>query len=188
MIETSHSLGHNGAMTTHFKDLFQQTLARLGQGEHPQLTLEQSTRQDMLIEWGENPNKQVLLACLCLLDHSVKSYPEFNDHIVKTFFHEDDELVIFALGAFCKHTITSFHLKGERLPHHYVENLGKLLGHPSWEVKEWTLRALDELGSQALFLWPEVIRIKPGLGAFLSPKKRTVAQLIEFLKKKYHKK
>ena len=89
-----------------------------------------------------------------------------------------------ALGVARKHIIEARHKDGYRMEMDFLEVLKETLDHEDYEVKEWSLRLIEGLGSQSLFFKEQVLSIKPKLTLF-NEHKKMVKEIIELLEKRW---
>ncbi len=122
----------------------------------------------------------------CLLDNTQNYSDVFTENIYQTFSQlTNPELIVYNLSAASKHIIAFHHKKGERVPFELIETLKELLKNKDAEVLEWTLRTIEQLGSQAIFLKDDIIKSKPGILSLFDKHKKASKQIIEMLEKRW---
>lgn len=167
------------------ENLYQKVIEDLVKGKRPHLEL--STEQIDLIktELQNRSSKKELEPILCILDNSRTLSYEFYPGLLNILKNsKDSELLVMCLGASRKHIIECRHKDGHRMEIDFLNTLKDLLKFDHYEVKEWTLRLIESLGSQSIFLKDDVLSIKPKLTIFNEHKKMT-KELIELLEKRW---
>ncbi|WP_127717390.1 hypothetical protein [Halobacteriovorax sp. HLS] len=127
-----------------------------------------------------------LYKVFCILDNTQNYSDLFSENIYKTFLEVNEpQTIIYNLSAASKHIISYNHKLGQRVPFDLITKLKELLTHKDPEVLEWTLRTIEQLGSQAIFLKDDIINARPGMLAIFDKHKKASKQIIEMLEKRW---
>ena len=168
---------------------FNSTIEKLKNNERPLLKYTSIQFEELNNTWTNllsNENYSELFKVFCLLDNTQNYSDIFSENIFKTFdLTSDPQVIIYNLSAASKHIIAYNHQLGNRAPHDLVMKLKELLSHRDPEVLEWTLRTIEQLGSQALFLKDDIIKSRPGILAIFDKHKKASKQIIEMLEKRW---
>jgi tRNA uridine 5-carbamoylmethylation protein Kti12 len=168
---------------------FQNVISKLKNNERPQLKYSKDEFSKLNEEWTKRINNEdfsQLFKLYCILDNTQNYSDIFCENIFKTFkLTSDSQTIIYNLSAASKHIIAYNHQLGNRVPHELVEQLKELLSHKDPEVLEWTLRTIEQLGSQAIFLKGDIIKAKPGILSIFDKHKKASKQIIEMLEKRW---
>lgn len=121
---------------------------------------------------------------LCVLDHTVTNSPALKNSIIKVLDCNNDESIIYGLNVAKKHVIEGNFKLGKRLEFDFMETLIKLLKHSNPEVVEWTVRTMEECGSQGIFFKKDLVALKPK-GIIFNKHKKATKQIIEMLEKRW---
>lgn len=172
--------------------LFKGIIQKLKNNERPKILLGPELIQQIKLEWSEIISDSKidtvrLQKILCILDNTHSLSTEFQDLIIETLTKvKDAETTIYTLAAAKKHVIEENLKNGVMVPQRMMELLKQLLSHPEPEVFEWTLRTIDDLGPLGLRLREEILKKRPGIGAFFNKHKKNSLEIIDHLEKKFH--
>ncbi len=123
---------------------------------------------------------------LCLLVHSSHPEPAWEPPLLELLRRPlPAELIVYALNAARKHVVLARFKEGKRLDMDFLEILRELLGHPSAEVVEWTLRTVEECGAQGVLLRPQVSGARPPLWSLWRARSRTILELVTLLERRW---
>ncbi len=163
--------------------LYQDILEQLKEGKRPMLELSQNEIDTLVQEWERRCHSpENLRPLLAIFDHCRKEHQEFQALLIKTLQSvQDSETLIFTLSAFQKHVIEFYQKRGLRFPMKILESFKTLLQHQNFEVLEWTLRTIEQLGPQGIVLKESLIMRKPGFLQGLRPQQKIIKQLIEII-------
>ncbi len=126
---------------------------------------------------------------LCIIEHSMSFHPAFEPLLLKILNAEtDSEILVFALNASRKHILSSYQQQGKRVEFSFLEALQKLLYSKSPEVVEWTLRTIEEMGSQGIFFKKDLNNIKPAPWKWFNEHQRSVREIIAMLEHRWSEK
>ncbi len=169
---------------------YQQTLELLKAGKRPLLKFNDQELEAMAQAWNELNQRQAsekeYFPLLCLADHLTRSHESLLAPLIFTLENRSEEdLLVYTLTASFKVVIEECLRKNERIPFSFLNALKSPLKHESWEVLEWTLRVIDQLGQQSILLKSETLQRKPGLLQKLNPKTKNVFELIQMLDKRW---
>lgn len=168
---------------------FSAVIEKLKNNERPLLKYTQEQFEEINSIWTEllkDSNTDELIKVYCVLDNTQNYSNIFEKNIYDVFNSSlSDQIFIYNLSASSKHIINYYHKKGERVPFTLLEELKKLLTHKNPEVLEWTLRTIEQLGSQAIFLKDDIINNKPGMLSLFDKHKKASKQIIEMLEKRW---
>jgi len=156
-----------------FETRYHSLISALKQGRRP-LQKYTSQEQAELLRWGETALAEnlpeQLRQCLCLLDHAERSNPLYTDFLIEILQDQrNDETVIYALGTSAKHIVALYSSRGEKVPLKFRTALLELLKNKNWELLEWVLRIIEQLGNQTLMFIEPVQSIRPSLWQTLPP-------------------
>lgn len=137
----------------------------------------------------DTTNDIELKKVICLVEHSMSFHPPFIEpllHILRT--HANPEILVFALDGARKHILAYHQQQGKRLDFTYLEVLQKLLYSTHPEVVEWTLRTIEEMGSQGIFFLRDFNNIKPPMWKWFNEHNRSVREIIAMLEMRWSQK
>jgi len=165
---------------------YQETLDLLKVGKRPFVKLEDQELKFLAQYWNElntrNAPEADFLPILCLADHLTRSHQALNSPLVYTLEKRKEEnLLVYSLSASFKIIIEECIRQSERIPFAFLKALKTPLNHESWDVLEWSLRVVDQLGAQSIFLKNEVLARRPSLLQKLNPKTKNINELINML-------
>lgn len=169
---------------------YQETLELLKAEKRPFIKLEDEELRFMAQHWNELNSKKAAeldyLPILCLADHLTRSHQDLNSPLVYTLENRKEEnLLVYSLSASFKIIIEECTRQNERIPFDFLKALKAPLAHESWEVLEWSLRVVDQLGPQSIFLKNEVLARRPSLLQKLNPKTKNISELINMLERRW---
>lgn len=123
---------------------------------------------------------------LTITEHSAVSHKEFEAPLLQLLSRQlSDRSMIFTLNCARKHIIAERFKKGQRLNFEFLEVLKSLLHHRSIEVVEWTLRTIEECGSQGIYFLREFDKIKPPPWKWFNAHQRAVREIIAMLENRW---
>ncbi|MAF78554.1 MAG: hypothetical protein CME60_10345 [Halobacteriovoraceae bacterium] len=169
---------------------YNETLDLLKAGKRPLIKLEEEELIFLAKKWQElneqNAAEIKFYPILCIADHLTRSHEELVAPLVKTLEQREEvNLLVYTLSASFKVIIEDCQKKNERIPFSFLNALKKPLQHKDLEVLEWTLRVIDQLGPQGIFLKAETLGRKPGFMQKLNPKAKNIFELIGMLEKRW---
>lgn len=169
---------------------YQETLSLLKEGKRPLIKLDTSELEQLAHHWNDLNKREADQAeyfpVLCIADHLTQSHESLITPLVYILENRQEEnLLIYTLTASFKIIIEDCQKKNERIPFNFLNALKKPLAHQSWEVLEWTLRVVDQLGPQSILLKPETLARKPGLLHKLNPKIKNIFELLKMLERRW---
>lgn len=168
---------------------FNSVIEKLRNNERPLLKFTPIQFEELNNLWTvflETKNYTELFKVFCILDNTQNYSDIFSKNIYETFkISQDSQTLIYNLSAASKHIIAFNHKQGNRAPHDLVMVLKDLLSNRDPEVLEWTLRTIDQLGSQAIFLKDDIMKSRPGILAIFDKHKKASKQIIEMLEKRW---
>ena len=124
---------------------------------------------------------------LCILCHDQGFHQELTPALSKLIQKiENHETLIFALSAFSRHGIAAKLRDGHPVDPETLKMLESLLHHKNHEVIEWTLRTIDEMGSQGRYFLPQFKGIKPGtVSTLFNQHKKNIKEIIQMLENRW---
>lgn len=123
---------------------------------------------------------------LCLIEHSASLHSAFEADLIELLKQDlPDSALVFTLNCARKHIIQARGQKGHRLTFEFLEALKKLLYSRSPEVVEWTLRTIEECGSQGVYFLKEFDNIKPPPWKWFNEHQRAVREIITLLERRW---
>jgi hypothetical protein len=123
---------------------------------------------------------------LCLMDHSAVDSPLFGPSLLEALSRKlSPRQTIFALNCARKHIIQAHFKKGQRLEYDFLKILQSLLYSSSPEIVEWTLRTIEECGSQGVYFLPDFAKIKPSPWKWFNAHQRAVIEIITMLERRW---
>lgn len=136
---------------------------------------------------NENQTEE-LEKVLCVIDHSASDHSPFEPDILRALNQDlPSRLLIFALNCSRKHIIQARFKRGLRLDFEFLEALKRLLYSPDPEVTEWTLRTIEECGSQGVYFLKEFDKIKPPPWKWFNAHQRAVREIIAMLEHRWRR-
>ena len=136
-----------------------------------------------------NSQGEQLQKVLCVIEHSMSFHPPFEPLLLKILTTEtDSEILVFALNASRKHILSAHQQQGKRIEFNFLKVLQKLLYSKSPEVVEWTLRTIEEMGSQGIFFKKDLNNIKPAPWKWFNEHQRSVREIIAMLEHRWSEK
>ncbi|HXH73492.1 MAG TPA: hypothetical protein VNJ08_00905 [Bacteriovoracaceae bacterium] len=131
-------------------------------------------------------NHTELEKILCLIDHSAIPHLPFEDALIQCLNADlPSHLIVFTLDCSRKHIIQARGQRGQRLSYEFLEALKKKLHSRAPEVVEWTLRTIEECGSQGVYFLREFDKIKPPPWKWFSVHQRAVREIIAMLERRW---
>ncbi len=169
---------------------YHETMELLKEGKRPLIRLNDEELEQLAEHWSKlnkaDAPEADYLPLLCLADHLTRSHKSLNGPLVYTLENRSEEnLLVYSLTASFKIIIEESIRQNERIPFNFLNALKVPLKHQSWEVLEWSLRVVDQLGQQSIFLKNEVLARRPGLFQKLNPKAKNLFELINMLEKRW---
>lgn len=129
---------------------------------------------------------QQLEKLLCIIEHSASFYPGFETPLLEILTSQREaKLLVFALNAARKHILAWAQQQGRRLEYPFLQTLKTLLYHRDPEVVEWTLRTIEEMGSQGIIFKKEFAHIKPPPWKWFNQHQRSVREIIAMLEHRW---
>lgn len=168
------------------KDLYQKILKNLEQGHRGLVRFSPAELEEILKALENYESQKDLEEVLCIVEHSASLHSPFEKPLLKILNQNiPDNLVIFALNCARKHIIQARAQKGHRLEFEFLEVLKKLLHSKNPEVVEWTLRTIEECGSQGVYFLKEFDKIKPAPWKWFNTHQRAVREIIALLERRW---
>ncbi len=172
-----------------FDQIHSDLLQRLSQGKRSHLELSQEVLSDIEHRWRQaldQKQPQELDALMCVLEHARHPHKQFEELFFSTLENEvPPKQIIFTLAASWKHLLERWARAGDRVPPRYLEVLRQLLKHKDFEVREWTLRTLDQVGPQGRLLMADIRAANTSWSKFFNPHAKAIAQLVEMFEKRW---
>lgn len=174
------------------ENLFKEIIQKLKNNERPKIMLTADLIEKIKNEWHEiiadsKLDTIRLQKLLCILDNTHNLTTEFQSLIIETLAKvKDAETTIYTLAAAKKHIIEENLKNGVVIPQKMMDELKRLLTHPEPEVFEWVLRTVDDLGPLGLRLRDDILKNRPGIGAFFNKHKKNSLEIIDHLEKKFN--
>ena len=166
---------------------FNETIAALQKGERPRYQYQVEEVRHLIQKWEENfhrPNE--LAKVICLVDHTYGDHGEWEEVIIKTLTeHPDNQILIHTLGITHRQVIGRRYRLGERLPYSFLKSFEGLLETQDAELLEWTLRTIEQMGSQSIMLKEKVLKRKPGILRVFNQHLKNGHEIIEMLEKRW---
>lgn len=174
-----------------FDKTYNKLLDTLHKGGRAHLEFSDQLLSEMAQRWHEclkNKNSEQLNAILCMLEHARHPSNYFDDLFFLTLENpQSSEQCIFTLAASWKHLIARWSREGTRIPMRYIEILRTLVQSPNMEVREWTLRTIDQIGPQGKLLINEIVLAKNFWRGLINPHAKAVNQLVAMLENRWAK-
>ncbi|MBC7713888.1 MAG: hypothetical protein H7177_11145 [Rhizobacter sp.] len=176
-------------MNQNYLRIYQEIIEKLKNDQRPKIVLTAELMAELKAEWEKalsSSNNETIKKILCILDNTQTTTSELNELFFKTLKEiKDQEILIYTLSASQKHVIADSFKTGKMISYEYFEILKNLLLDKNPEVKEWTLRTIENLGPLSLRFQKEVLAAKPGLIKLFNQHQKASAQIIEFLEKEW---
>jgi hypothetical protein len=171
-------------------DIFKEIVHQLQNGKRPRLKLKPTEIEECVSYWNDSLHlkspKEKLISLLCILDHTTNSHPDIQKLYIETIkVTKDKELLVYLLSGSLKHITEHCHKNGNRVSFDYLNTLEGTINSSEPEVVEWTLRCIEALGSQSIFFKQKVLAARPSLFKMFNKNNRSVAQLIDYLEKRW---
>jgi hypothetical protein len=123
---------------------------------------------------------------LCLIEHTATPQLSLEPILLKALEQDlSNAHLVFTLNCARKHIIQGRQTRGIRLSFEFLEILKKLLHSDSPEVVEWTLRSIEECGSQGVYFLREFDKIKPPPWKWFNEHQRAVREIIALLERRW---
>lgn len=176
------------------EEVFQEITKKLIKDIRPQLRLSEDQHIELNQKWNElsilDPE---LFKILCILDNTISLNKIYEANIIKTIKtalkgkldSAKEEVIVLTLGITLKHITGAYHKDSRRVPIEVLELFKELLLLKSAEIREWTLRNIEALGSQSAYLKKEVLDSRPGLLQLFNEHNKACAQIIELLERRW---
>ena len=161
---------------------YEKTIEALQKGHRFQKPIENGLEGEILEQLHTQSDH--LKQALCILQYTSSFLPSVEPNLIKLLDNTNDsELIIHILNASRKHIIAARQREGQRLEFTFLEALKNHINHPSWEVKEWVVRTIDECGAQASFFATELKSLYPSkVSMFFNQHKRHIRGIIDLMK------
>lgn len=178
-------------MSFNIQEKYRETLDLLKEGKRPLIKLSDEEAEVLSQKWSELNESQAhedeYLPLLCIADHLTHSHPSLVDPLLYGLKNrKEPNLLVYLLTASMKVIVLDCEQRGNRFPFPFLEALKEPLKHDNWEVIQWTLRVVDQLGDQSIYLKPDVLAKRPGLLSRVNPHARVVLELIDYLEKRWN--
>jgi hypothetical protein len=168
---------------------YQQIMTHLNQGSRALVRFSAEEKEELtrILEQALAESDQMTLEkVLCLVDHSAGDHLPWEQPLLRALtLPLSPNLLVFTLNCARKHIIQARHKRGQRLSFEFLEALKKLLFSPSPEVVEWTLRTIEECGSQGVYFLREFDKIKPPPWKWFNAHQRAVREIIAMLERRW---
>lgn len=167
--------------------IYQKVLSELKEGHR---ALQRFTKAEMeelesLLE-KNLPAGNDLEKIFCLIEHAATPQLSLEPILLKALEQKlSSPQLVFALNCARKHIIQARQARGMRLSFEFLEVLKKLLYSDSPEVVEWTLRSIEECGSQGVYFLREFDKIKPPPWKWFNEHQRAVREIIALLERRW---
>lgn len=172
-----------------FKNIYNDLIARITRGDRVHLELDQDTLNEIHSHWChalEHKRFEDLDAIMCVLEHARHPHGNFEELFFITLENDlPSKQIIFTLAASWKHLLERWARAGDRIPMRYLEILRSFLKHQDFEVREWSLRTIDQVGPQGRMLLKDIQNAKSGWKKFINPHAKAVTQLVEMFEKRW---
>jgi hypothetical protein len=123
---------------------------------------------------------------LTILIHLATPQNLFEENLLKILkINLSAKICIFSLNASRKHVIEARKIKGQRLDFEFLEILKFKLYDSNPEIVEWTLRTIEESGSQGVYFLQELDKIKPPPWKWFNKHHRAVREIIALLERRW---
>jgi hypothetical protein len=167
---------------------YQHILKSLEEGSRALVRFNRDELEFLLHKLQSYSDLNELEKILCLIDHSAMDFGAFESLLINFLKSElPDRHLIFVLNCSRKHIIQARFKKGHRLGFEFLEALKPLLHHSSPEVVEWTLRTIEECGTQGVYFLQELAKIKPPPWKWFNAHQRSVREIIEMLERRWRR-
>lgn len=179
--------GDNSSMK--LEETYQSIIHDLARGERGLRRYEAIELKYLVESLTQETNNVELIKLLCLIEHSASFHPPFMLPLINILKNnQDPEILVFALNAARKHILAYHQQQGKRLEFNFLEALKQLLYSPHPEVVEWTLRTIEEMGSQGIFFLREFKHIKPAPWKWFNEHNRSIREIIAMLEFRWSQK
>jgi len=173
-----------------FTRLHTDLLHKLELGARVHLELSDQLLDDIEQRWAEaltEQNDQKLNAIMCVLDHARHPTGRFENLFFLTLEKPlQVQILIVTLACSWKHLIERWTRNGDRIPERYLNILRSFLGHQELEMREWTLRTIDQIGPQGRLLAKEIFACKKPLYGLINPHAKAINQMIGMFEKRWN--
>lgn len=166
---------------------YQKILKELEQGHRAlqRFSKEEIEELEHLLEKNLPAGKD-LEKILCLIEHTATPQLSLEPILLKALGQVlSPPQMVFTLNCARKHIIQARQTRGQRLSFEFLEALKKLLYSHSPEVVEWTLRSIEECGSQGVYFLREFDKIKPPPWKWFNEHQRAVREIIALLERRW---
>lgn len=167
---------------------YQETICALKEGKRFQKPLNHQEISEILENLTEDSPH--FIESLCILQNTTSYVPDIYIPLLTLLkSSKNPNIIIHLLNVSRKHIIEYFQRDSKRLSPDYLETLKALLKNPNWEVKEWTVRTIDECGSQGLYFKNDLLDIYPSKFSVLTNRhKKFTRGIIDLLFLKWNQK
>jgi hypothetical protein len=168
---------------------YNQILSNINHGQRGLVRFEREELNFLLTTLEANlENHELLEKILCLMNHSATAFLGFENALIRCLNSDlPSHLIVFTLNCSRKHIVQARGQKGHRLTYDFLEALKKKLYSRSPEVVEWTLRTIEECGSQGVYFLAEFDKIKPPPWKWFNEHQRAVREIIAMLERRWGK-
>lgn len=169
--------------------IYTELITKLSRDERAHLELSDQLLNEISSSWRtslDTDDYTQLSKVLCILEHSKNFYAHLEPQLLETLEKNlPAQTIIFALATSWKQLLDRWNRSGDRVPTRYIEIMRNLLKHEDIEVREWTLRTIDQFGPQGRLLLKDISAARIGWRGILNPHAKAVAQLVEMLEKRW---
>lgn len=135
----------------------------------------------------KDQNANAIEELFCILSNTQQKDLRFEESLL-VYLSKPESLstdqIIMALSVVRKHIIEAKQINGMRQDIKLLQILEKLLYSPEPEVVEWSLRLIEEMGSQAAYFKRHFVKIMPGLITF-NKHKKNIKELVFILDNRF---
>jgi hypothetical protein len=123
---------------------------------------------------------------LCIATNTATFIPNI-ENALNTILREikNNSSLVYALNCSRRQIIAAQFRQGRRLSADFLDGLMLLLDHKDPEIVEWTLRTIEECGSQAIYFRAKLKTIRPSIFKLFNRHQRAILELIEYLERKW---
>jgi hypothetical protein len=138
------------------------------------------------LQQAKNLVPEELDQVLCIAVNTATFIPNIQSEL-NTILREikNNSTLVYALNCSRKQIIAAQFRQGRRLSAEFLESLMGLLDHKDPEIVEWTLRTIEECGSQAIYFRAKLKIIRPSIFKLFNRHQRAILEIIEYLERRW---
>jgi hypothetical protein len=167
---------------------YQEIMQALERGDRYQkpLTIEECEIVLQKLQQTQNLSSTELDWVLCIAINTATFISNIEASLISILrTNKNNSTLVYALNCSRKQIIAAQFRQGRRLSPDFLDTLMLLIEHQDPEIVEWTLRTIEECGSQAIYFRAKLKTIRPSIFKLFNRHQRAILELTEYLERKW---